>query len=167
MSFLNAARYTLFCSLSYKMWGKLGRNLAVTYRASISSGRILMRYRCDRRPRLFEAEFARGDGNFVLRRARLLSLFWPVRYYAYQLSMQRGKFRAQVLPLKLRCCHGRQSKFPLETSCFIDVIWNKAHETLLFWARSIKPKFPVRIFENFFVKWNGNFHSVSFHARAG
>ena len=27
-------------------------------------------------------------------------------YYAYQLSMQRGKFRAQVLPLKLRCCHG-------------------------------------------------------------
>ena len=43
-------------------------------------------------------------------------------YYAYQLSMQRGKFRAQVLPLKLRCCHGRQSKFPLETSCFIDVI---------------------------------------------
>ena len=34
-------------------------------------------------------------------------------------------------------------------------------------ARSIKPKFPVRIFENFFVKWNGNFPSVSFHARAG
>ena len=27
-------------------------------------------------------------------------------YYAYQLSMQRGKFRAKVLPLKLRCCHG-------------------------------------------------------------
>ena len=43
-------------------------------------------------------------------------------YYAYQLSMQRGKFRTQVLPLKLRCCHGRQSKFPLETSYFIDVI---------------------------------------------
>ena len=43
-------------------------------------------------------------------------------YYAYQLTMQRGKFRAQVLPLKLRCCHGRQSKFPLETSSFIDVI---------------------------------------------
>ena len=33
----------------------------------------------DRRPRSIEAEFARSEGNFVPRRARLLSLFWPVR----------------------------------------------------------------------------------------
>ena len=47
VSFLSAARYTLFCSLSYKIRGKLGTNHAVTYRASISSGRILMHYHCD------------------------------------------------------------------------------------------------------------------------
>ena len=79
VSFLSAARHTLFCSLLYKIRGKLGRNRAMTYRASISSGRISMRYRSARRPRLFKAEFASGDGNFVPRRARLLSLFWPVR----------------------------------------------------------------------------------------
>ena len=33
----------------------------------------------DRRPRSIEAEFASSDGNFLPRRARLLSLFWPVR----------------------------------------------------------------------------------------
>ena len=33
----------------------------------------------DRRPRSIEAEFASSDGNFVPRRACLLSLFWPVR----------------------------------------------------------------------------------------
>ena len=44
-------------------------------------------------------------------------------------------------------------------------VWNAKRERE--GARSIEPKFPVRIFENFFVKWNGNFHLVSFHARAG
>ena len=29
-------------------------------------------------------------------------------YYAYQLSMQRGKFRTQVLPLELCCRQGQQ-----------------------------------------------------------
>ena len=43
-------------------------------------------------------------------------------YYAYQLSMQQGKFRAYVLPLKLCCCQGRQSQFLFETSRAIDVI---------------------------------------------
>ena len=43
-------------------------------------------------------------------------------YYASRLSVARGKFRAQVLPLKPSCCHWQQRLFPVETSCGIDVI---------------------------------------------
>ena len=43
-------------------------------------------------------------------------------YYASRLSVARGMFGAQVLPLKPWCCHGQQRLFPLETSRGIDVI---------------------------------------------
>ena len=46
-------------------------------------------------------------------------------YYASRLSVARGKFRAQVLPLKPPCCHWQQRLFPVETSCGIEVICNK------------------------------------------
>ena len=45
------------------------------------------------------------------------SLFAPTgrKYYDYKLSKARGKFGYEVLALKLWCCHGQLTSFPLVT----------------------------------------------------
>ena len=59
-------------------------------------------------------------------------------YYASRLSVARGKFGAQVLPLKPWCCHWQQRLFPLETSHAIDVI-------------SVRlPRVPAKMYECFY-----------------
>ena len=44
----------------------------MTYRASVSSSTVLIRYRCNRRLRMIEAEFMSSNDNFVPRRVHLL-----------------------------------------------------------------------------------------------
>ena len=41
--------------------------------------------------------------------------FWVAIYYDYQLSKARGKFGYEVLALKLWCCQGQLTLFPLVT----------------------------------------------------